>query len=244
MFSFIKSKKSVVDFSFLGTDMHNHLLPGLDDGVKSIDDTIEFIRNLAAMGYRQFYCTPHVMEGMYANKPETIISALESTNASLKANGIDIELKAAAEYMVDHAFEKSIKENKPILTFGENYVLIEMSYVAASNFLESTIFELKLKGLQPVLAHPERYNYLHKDFGIYVNYLDRGCLLQMNLLSVLGYYGPQVKKIAHKLLGEGMINFLGTDLHHQNHLHALQMLGENASLMKMLRQKEFLNQFL
>ena len=127
MFPFIRSKKITPDFSFLGTDMHNHFLPGLDDGVKTMEETLTFFKKMKAMGYHQFYCTPHIIEGMYPNTPENINNTLQLVNERVKYEGIEVQVKAAAEYMADHDFEQLLKENRPLLTFGGNYVLIEKS---------------------------------------------------------------------------------------------------------------------
>jgi tyrosine-protein phosphatase YwqE len=241
MFSFFKRSSGYVDLSFIGTDMHSHLLPAIDDGSKNMGDTILFIKELKQLGFKKIITTPHILPGMYENSPKTILPVLDKVKDSLNNLGIDMPVEAAAEYMIDHEFEQSIKRGDQLLCFGDNYILIEMSYMAASPYLQQVIFDLKLLGLQPILAHPERYSYYHSNFNFYTELKERGCLLQLNILSLAGYYGGGVKKIAQKLLKHSMIDFVGTDMHHQNHLHSLQMFAKQKDLHNMLKDAPLLN---
>ncbi|MDE3236321.1 MAG: histidinol phosphatase [Bacteroidota bacterium] len=235
MFPFFKRSQSAnIDLSFLAADMHSHLLPGLDDGLETVDETIHFIQRLHQAGYRKLICTPHIFDGMYNNSPSTVLPVLEKVRADVKKNNIDIVIEAAAEYMIDHEFEQTVANRKPLLTFGDHYILVEMSYIAASPFLEKVVFDLKVLGLKPILAHPERYTYYHNNFEQYKNLKDRGCLLQLNLLSLSGYYGKPVKKIAEQLLAENMIDFAGTDMHHQAHMDMLFRYVSTKEFQKLL----------
>jgi protein-tyrosine phosphatase len=242
MFSFFKKTRNLVpNLSFISADMHSHLLPGLDDGLKTLDETIVFINELYKLGYRKLICTPHVIFDIYPNNPETILSKLDLVHSELKKTNIDITVEAAAEYMVDLEMEKYILSGQPLLTFGNNLILIEMSYVGASPNIEQVIFQLRLKGLQPVLAHPERYIFYHYDFENYHRFIDLGCLLQVNLLSLSGYYGKPVKTIAEKLLKDKIIDLLGTDMHHERHLAALKELASKKEFYKMMEGVEIKN---
>ena len=241
MFSFFGSKKVTSDLSFLGADMHSHLLPGLDDGLQNIEQTIGFMQQLQQMGYKKLICTPHILAEVYPNNPETILPKLELVRSALKENNIDITVEAAAEYMVDIDFENLINAGKPLLTFGKNLVLIEMSYVAASNNIETAIFQLKLKGFQPVLAHPERYNYYMGNIETFQRFIDLGCYLQINILSLLGYYGDGPKKTAQNLLKKNMVTLVGTDMHHENHMNALRSLASKKSFYKLFEGVEIRN---
>ena len=243
MFSLFKksSASAVADLSFIGADMHSHLLPGIDDGLKTTEESIAFISDLYNMGYRKLICTPHIIADIYPNTPETILPRLELLRTELKKKNINMQLEAAAEYMVDIDMEKLITDGKKLLTFGQNLILIEMSFVAPSVNIEQVIFQLRLKGLQPVLAHPERYAYYHKDFEKYAHYLDLGCILQVNLLSLLGYYGKPVKAIAEKLIKQNMVELLGTDMHHDKHLAALKDLATKKEFYKLFESIEIKN---
>jgi len=244
MFSLFKKQAEPTDLSFIGADMHSHLLPALDDGLKSLDDSVKFIRELHDLGYKKLICTPHILNGIHDNTPQTILPALALVREELKKQDIPVILEAGAEYMVDHEFEQLLEKNEPLLTFGKNYILIEMSYVAASPNINNVIFQLKLAGLQPILAHPERYNYYHQNFDAYTDFKDRGCLLQVNFLSLSGYYGPHVKHTAEKLMKSGLIDFIGTDMHHENHLHALKKFISHKMFKSIIQKNTFLNETL
>jgi protein-tyrosine phosphatase len=234
MFSLFGSSKTTPDLSFLSADMHSHLLPGLDDGLQEMEQTLEFIQQLQQLGYRKLICTPHILSDVYPNSPGTILPKLELVRSALQEKNIDMQVDAAAEYMVDGDFENYINAGKPLLTFGKNLILIEMSYVAASNNIEQVIFQLRIKGLQPVLAHPERYAYYLGTPEQHERFIDLGCMLQVNILSLLGYYGEPVKNCANNLLKKKMVTLLGTDMHHENHLKALKDLASKKSFYKLL----------
>ena len=235
MFSlFKKNKHTDADLSFICADMHSHLLPGIDDGLQSIEESVAFISELSNMGYQKLICTPHIIPDIYPNSPETILPQLDLVKAAVKEKNINVIIEAAAEYMVDADMERLITDNKQLLTFGRNLILIEMSFIGPSPNIEQVIFKLRLKGLQPVIAHPERYNYYHHSFEKYRHFLDLGCLLQVNLLSLLGYYGKQVKLIADKLVKHKMVDLLGTDVHHEKHLEALNDLASEKGFYKSL----------
>ncbi len=234
-------KKIQPDLSFIAVDMHSHLLPGIDDGLQDIEKTISFMQDLHAVGYKKFICTPHILNGVHNNSPETILPVLDNVRALLKERNIPILVEAAAEYMVDDSFEELVKSDRPLLTFGRNNILIEMSYMAPSPNLYQVIFDLKMKGLNPILAHPERYNYYHMDFEKYIEIKGRDIFFQVNLLSLSGYYGKQVKKTAEKLIEKGMVEFIGTDMHHDNHLMAFKQLTSSKYLYDLLKNKPLLN---
>ena len=152
------------------------------------------------MGYKKLICTPHILSDLYPNNPDTILPKLEQVRKALEENEVDIKIEAGAEYMVDIEMETYLKNKKPMLPLGNKLLLIEMSYLVESPNMEQVIFELRMQGYQPVLAHPERYSYYHRQFEKYERYVDMGCLLQVNLLSLLGYYSKPVRLIAEKLL--------------------------------------------
>lgn len=237
MFSFFKKNELVQpDLSFLAADMHSHLLPGIDDGLQTVEESVVFIKELEALGYKHLICTPHIISDIYPNSPETILPKLELVRKALKENNINITIDAAAEYMVDIEMERLITDGQPLLTFGKekNLILIEMSFVGPSPNIEQVIFQLRLKGLQPVLAHPERYGYYHADMERYRHFIDLGCILQVNMLSLVGYYGKPVKLVAEKLVKSRMAGMLGTDMHHEKHLAALKELASKKEFYKLL----------
>lgn len=245
MFNLFKksSKPKLPDLSFLGVDMHSHLLPGIDDGVQDIEISVAFIKELQSLGYRKLICTPHILSDLYPNSPATILPKLELLRKALKDAGVNMEIEAAAEYMIDHDFGELIAKTKKeeLLTIGKNYILVEMSYLSPSPNVEQIIFDLRMMGLTPILAHPERYNYYHHTFEQYERFVELGCKLQVNLLSLSGIYGNNVKKTAEKLFKNSLVDLLGTDLHHDRHLSSIKNLATKKEFYDLVSNVKFLN---
>ena len=224
---FHRESASIVQVSLaaLGTDMHSHLLPGLDDGAETIEQSVELLRQLQALGYRKLIMTPHIMGDFYRNTPEGIRGALAALRQAAAAAGISgVELECAAEYYLDESFGQRLEREEELLTFGgqQRLVLVETSYINEPFNLAETIFNLKAAGYQPVLAHPERYTYLYGRFEELVRIRQEGVLLQVNLNSITGYYSAGAKRVAEKLIDGGMVDLLGTDTHHLKHLDTLR----------------------
>lgn len=239
------NKTAIPDLSFLAVDMHSHLLPGLDDGLKTVEETVDYMQQLHQMGYKKLVCTPHIMSDMHPNTPDTILPKLDIVREAIAKAGLDIEVEAAAEYMIDLEFERLIESGEPLLTFGKkNHILIEMSYVAPSPNYEKIIFNLQMKGLKPIFAHPERYTYFHPQFDKYQRLIDLGCDLQVNILSLSGFYGKEVKRAAGALFKKGMVSFLGTDMHHQRHMDMLKQLTVKKDFISMATSADLLNKTL
>ena len=222
MFSFLKKRVSIVDAMEGYIDIHNHILPGIDDGASNVDDSISLVKKMTKFGINGFIATPHIMNDYYPNTPETIGEALQKLQQTLKDEGLEkVQIKAAAEYMMDQSFLNLI-ENEELLTLYESYVLVEMSYLQAPINLNNILFQLQTKRYKPVLAHPERYAYFHsRTLEKYEEVKARGCLFQLNILSLTGHYGKNIQKTAFKLLEENLIDFIGTDTHQMRHLEKL-----------------------
>ncbi len=240
MFSFFSSKTLPKDFSFLGTDMHSHLIPGIDDGAKTVEEALALVKELYQLGYRHIITTPHVMADLYPNTPKDITDGLAVLRDAVSAAGLEVKIDAAAEYFIDEHFA-ALVDHDQLLTLPENRVLVEMSTLSAPPNLFNDLFRLQTKGYQPVLAHPERYVFLKSDFRQYSRLKDYGCEFQLNILSITGYYGKPVRETALKLLKNNMVNFLGTDMHHERHAASLRDFAGNRSAMKLLAAHEFEN---
>lgn len=207
-------------------DIHNHILPGIDDGSPDADFSITLVEGLAELGFEGMSCTPHVLSDLHPNTPTTINGAKEILSDALEAKFPGFIKAAAAEYMVDFDFEAILKGGD-VLVFGkEKYMLLEMSYLVESPNLRNMIFAVLTAGYRPILAHPERYAYFHHRFQEYEEIVEAGCEMQVNLPSLVGYYGPEIRKAAEKLIDHNLISWVGTDMHHLNHLKALQNLVE------------------
>ncbi|SKB88947.1 Tyrosine-protein phosphatase YwqE [Sphingobacterium nematocida] len=227
-------ENSLGKLAFLQVDMHNHLLPGIDDGSQSTEQSVLLIKGLHAMGFEKFICTPHIMAGVHPNTKSTIAAAHEVLNKELHTTNPKVQIFAAAEHMIDEELETIIKmDNLCVMPGG--YVLIEMSYIAESKALFQTILDIQNLGYKPILAHPERYNYYHYNFDMYKQIKDAGCLLQLNLLSISRHYGKEVKEAALKMIKSGMYDFVGTDTHHERHMTALQDVVAKYPVRDLLR---------
>lgn len=244
LFGFFKKVKKVeLDFKNLGTDMHSHILPGLDDGAQEIKDSIEMARKFVELGFTKLVATPHIMADYYRNTPERIFKSLDILNSALEKNSIPLKVTAAAEYYLDETFLKKITASK-LLTFGNNYVLFELSYINVPRNLEETIKELLEAGYKPILAHPERYPYWHADLEHFHNVVSLGCDLQLNTISLTGYYGKQVRKAAEMLVDEKLVSFIGSDMHHLKHANALKEATHLAHVHELISSPFLKNKFL
>lgn len=224
IFSNLFKKKEVLPPFNLGrfkSDMHSHLIPGIDDGAQDMDQTIAMLAKYESLGYKKVVTTPHIMTDSFPNNRDTILSGLEKVKNEIKKVGIEIEIEAAAEYYFDETLMPKIK-NKELLTFGDNYVLVEFAFHSPPQFLDQLFFELKTHGYRPVIAHFERYLYYLGKIDKAEKWRSEGINIQINLNSLFGQYGPEVQKQAEKLIDEGQFDFVGTDCHRIEHLMILE----------------------
>jgi len=242
MFNFFKKGKQIPEVreAFpVTTDIHSHILPGIDDGSPDIATSVKLVKGLYDLGYRKLVATPHIIGDFYKNNPQIINKRLESLKAAISQAGINIELSAAAEYMLDDYFLQILKQKDQILPVYQNYILTELPYSIKPMNITEMVFAIITAGYKPVLAHPERYFYYHKDFNEFFRLKELGFLLQVNLLSVTGYYGPPVAKAAKFIFENGLADFVGTDLHHMRHLEALSSKANNIILNRHLNDKVY-----
>ncbi len=234
MFSIFKKIRSKeINFSQLATDMHSHLLPGIDDGSPDVQISDQMIKGFADLGYKKMITTPHVMADLYPNTPSTIQSAFSRLKNESAVSSVKFPLAAAAEYMLDDGFDKILQSTDPLLCISGNMVLVEFSFIAPPPDYKNKIFQLQLKGYQPVLAHPERYLYWLGNKPVHDELKDSGFLFAVNLLSFTGYYGKPSLDLAHYFMKKNYIDFLGTDCHHLRHL---EMLQQGHQLMPVISQ--------
>jgi protein-tyrosine phosphatase len=213
-FSKNKIELDPLDFSALKTDIHSHFIPGIDDGSPDMETTIFLIKEMQGLGFKKVITTPHVMSDFYKNSSDIILKGLTDIRAELKVQNINMKIEAAAEYYIDYDFEQKIGKEK-FLTFGDNYILVELSFMEAPKNLYDIIFKLQLEGYKVVLAHPERYAFFTMDD--YEELVNRGVLLQINWLSIIGYYSSQIEQKTKDLIAADMVSFIGSDCHNMNH---------------------------
>jgi protein-tyrosine phosphatase len=224
VWSFFKSKELIPDL--FHTDLHSHLLPNLDDGVSSFEESAAIIKSFMEIGFTKAITTPHIMSDTHRNTPETILPRLTDLKQYLKDNAIDFEIQAAAEYYFDETIMTMVSQHTPFLTFGNSYLLFETNTFSEPMMLNDFIFQLKVKGYQPVMAHPERYRYLQNNLERVEDLINRGVLMQVNSLSISGHYSKSIQKVANQLIENRFVHFLGSDCHTP---HQARLLKESVN---------------
>jgi protein-tyrosine phosphatase len=233
MFSIFKKKYSgPVDFSGLRCDMHSHLLPGIDDGAQDPQTSVKLINGMKDLGYQELITTPHILSDLYQNDRQTIGAAWNCLQPVMQEQNLNIPLRFAGEYFLDDYFDQLLQSKTPLLCIHQNKVLVEFSFINAPFNAKEKLFQLQIEGYQPVLAHPERYLYLSNK--AYDELKDAGCLFQVNILSLTGYYGKPPLELAQYLIRKDYVDLLGTDLHHERHLEALRSGHKIMDQLKLL----------
>ncbi len=234
MFTFFSKKKYLTDYLEGLVDMHNHILPGIDDGAKTVEDSIALIKGFGEFGVTHFVCTPHIMDNYYPNDPKTINASLEMIKNGLKMNGLEhVKIEAAAEHMIDANFELLLERND-VMPLKKQYLLVEMSYLQPSINFDEAIQKIAEHRFFPILAHPERYVYLKEGSSKYKKYKEKGILFQLNLLSLGTYYGKEVQHKALRLIEKGLIDYIASDIHNLNQLQNLKEIKIDSKLEKAL----------
>jgi protein-tyrosine phosphatase len=228
------SKKKTTEAPPLTTDLHSHLLPGIDDGVETLEQAEEIILHFQKLGYTRLITTPHVMSDAYRNTSESILEKLTELRAHLQRKGIAVTVEAAAEYYLDETVMEMLETGKPMLTFGAKYLLFETNFLTEPFNLKEFIFLAHSKGYKPVLAHPERYLYLQQDWNKLQDLQDRGIYFQLNISSITGYYSKRVQVTAHKLIDKGWVHFLGSDCHNFQHVKLVETVQRTKYYQKAL----------
>jgi len=232
MFHFFERKRFLVDYLKNFVDIHNHILPGIDDGAKTVDESIALVEKFSDYGITNFICTPHIMNDYYPNTSSSINKAKVLLNKELLKKGMHkTKIRVAAEHMIDNEFEQLI-DDKGVMLYDTNHILVEMSYLQAYIDFDQSLEKIVRSKYLPILAHPERYIFWHKKKEQYKKYSGFGVLFQLNLLSLGTYYGTEVK--ASAVIRENQIDFVATDVHHMGHLNALSKLTVTPGLLEKL----------
>ncbi len=202
-------------------DIHSHLLPNIDDGVKTIYQSAYIIEQFENLGVKKIITTPHVMQEIWPNTNEVILTKHSEMCEVLKSLEIKVQLETSAEYMLDDLFYERIKKGNVIPLSGK-HLLVEMSTFNPPINLKEILFEIKLAGYIPILAHPERYSFYQNNLKKYKLLKGQNILFQLNLLSLSGYYGDSVQKTAINLLDNGYIDLVGSDIHNYQQFEVLE----------------------
>jgi len=228
-------------FRNLKTDMHSHLIPGIDDGSPDLNTSLHLIRGMVKLGYTKLITTPHIIWEIYKNSRDGILQKLELLQKAVQMEGIPVEIQAAAEYFLDEHVADLLKHNEPLLTIGGKMVLTEFSLAYKPHGVKEILFEMQMQNYQPVIAHPERYIYLDQNRKFYEELKDIGCLFQLNLLSLTNYYGKGPHELALYLVKKGYYDLVGTDLHDSRHLDAMNNSTLVHQVQKLMESGKILN---
>jgi protein-tyrosine phosphatase len=237
MLSFFNRKtRNLTDLSGVSCDMHSHLIPGIDDGAPDNEGSLRLINGLIELGYKKVITTPHIMWEMHKNSNQTIQEGCTKMREVLANLKIPMEFGAAAEYYTDEHFEELLRNDVPMLTLKDKLLLIEFSIMSLPLDLKKILFSIQIKGYQPVIAHPERYMYFSQRTTWFDEMRDMGCMFQLNILSLAGFYGKGPLETSHYLIRKKYVDFIGTDLHHERHLKMIMRSGKsiNPAVAKLL----------
>ena len=217
MFGFFKkgpSPKEIIET--IKVDIHSHLIPGIDDGAQNLEDSLSLISKMQELGYKKLIITPHIMVDTYPNREDDIKNRLLILKEEIKRNNIEIQLEAAAEYYLDEGFLNHLEA--PLL-IADTFLLFETSYISAPINFDEIIFLINTK-YTPLMAHPERYRYI-KDLKEYNRLKKMGVYFQIDINSIAGFYGKDAQKKSEYLINNGLVDFVGSDLHNQKHINNL-----------------------
>lgn len=215
MFNFFSKQKTMASMPFK-TDIHCHIIPGVDDGSPDAQTSANLIERMQAWGIKRIIASPHVTKSTFENTPKNLGEALKSLQSELTSRGNDIAVSHHAEYRLDD-YSLSQFEAGIFMSLPGNYILIENPFVAEAWFIDQVIFDLQVKGFTPILAHPERYSYYFKNRERYHALHAAGAKFQVNILSLAAAYGKEQREVAEYLISKKLVDFLGTDLHNMRH---------------------------
>ncbi len=215
MFGLFRKKQDNVKL-FYHTDVHCHIMPGVDHGAKTVEDSLALISREMEMGISRIFLTSHVTANTFENTPETLAAGFERLKTAVEAEHIDIDLCYSAEYRMDDYWMRQRDEGKLIPLPG-NHILLENSFQQELMMLDDLMFDIQLKGFLPILAHPERYHYYGYRHDRLRTLHNAGAKFQVNLLSLSGYFGSGARGLAEWIINNGFCDFLGSDMHNLEH---------------------------
>jgi len=239
IFSWFKKEKAF-DIIKLEVDIHSHIIPSIDDGAKDIEESIKLLKELETIGYKKVITTPHIMSDAYKNSATNIYEGLRILQDKMAQEDISLELDVGAEYYLDDGFYDRLKDEH-VMSINQKYLLFETSYMSKPMLLEDMIYAISTAGHIPLMAHPERYRYIKNPIEEYKRFKDLGVMFQVNINSFGGYYGQDAKNKALFLSDAGMIDFLGSDVHHIKQLKMLNDVIYTKEYQKIFTNNNILN---
>ena len=223
-------------------DLHSHIIYSVDDGSRSLEESISILKEAYAKGITDMVATPHYMKGAMISKPSVINERLNVLRKQLTEEGIPMNLYAGHEVYVDASMFEDLENNKINTIEDTGYLLIELPLTQELNNLEELIFELHIKGYNVILAHPERYHFVQQDIHALDSLINADVLLQLNIASLNGRYGSEAKETAENLLKANMIHVLGTDVHHKDSFNLA--IEEGKEIIKKIVDEDMYNDLL
>ena len=221
MFNFFSKKSKTPAQLCFSTDIHCHVVPGIDDGAPDARTAADIIEGMQSFGIRRIIASPHVTQVTFENDKSTVEPALAKLRAELNKRGNNIELSHSAEYRIDELFHRRLEAGE-LMLLPNSHILIENSFIQEPWNLDNLVFDLQVRGLVPILAHPERYSYYYSQKKRLNALHDAGLKLQINLLSLAGAYGPAERSMAEHLIKQGLVDFIGTDIHRRSHVEKIK----------------------
>lgn len=194
-------------------DLHSHILPGIDDGSKSLEMSLEMARIAVADGIRTMACTPHIYPGMYMNDGAGILSARDALQARLIENGIPLQLTIGADVHLVPGLVEGLKSRRVPTLHGSRYLLLEPPHHVAPPRFAEHVFELVAAGYVPVITHPERLTWIEGHYPVFAELTRQGCWMQVTAAALTGLFGPRARYWGERMLGEGLVHILATDAH-------------------------------
>lgn len=203
-------------------DIHSHILPGIDDGARTLEESVQLVSEMAKWGFERITCTPHITK-KFRNTEERIREKFDILSDAVISNGLDIELRMSAEYRLNPETWPEILAQNQLMPIEDQYILMEFPINDPSEMGDLIPMEEFRKvislGLTPVLPHPERYFYLSHDELL--GYVDAGVKIQSNYGSLAGVYGAEVRERAQSLINEGIVSFLASDMHNMLYIKTI-----------------------
>lgn len=236
-FNIFHKSKPIQKLPFV-TDIHCHVIPGVDDGSPNLETSIDLLSHMADWGLTRIFASPHSTQDTFENTPETIAQPSSELRAAIQQQNLPIEMNVHMEYRLDRFFMKQFEDGNLIALPG-NYLLVENAFNTETWGFESLLHRIRSTGYTPILAHPERYRYYSGSHKYrYAELHDYGLYFQVNLLSLAGHYGSLERDMALYMLERGLVQFVGTDLHRASHVVSIENYLKSSKFLKDIKYLE------
>ena len=219
-------------------DVHSHLIPTVDDGATTIEDTAKMLKEAEKAGFTDIILTSHYMPEYYEVEAQIVNTWTHELKSILDKENISINLYTGNEVYITEDIDKLITSNSICTLAGSRYLLMELPMSSNVKYLNNILFTLKSMQIVPVIAHPERYEYVQENPDMIRELIEQGCLIQCNYASTIGFYGSKAKKTLKLLLKKDLVHLLGSDCHKPNTIYK-DMEKITKKLKKMISEEQF-----